>query len=99
LILKEIKMQVIREFREIDSDEIVIKIPYSFKEKKVEIIVLPLDAETIVKKIPSPKKLPLTTYKCYGKKKDFTRSDAYRKKGKKRGQAKTPFPCLRRPTF
>jgi hypothetical protein len=68
-------MQVIREFREIDSDEIVIKIPRSFTEKKVEIIVLP--AETPSKQEFSSKEFPLTTYKCYGKKRDFTRSDAY----------------------
>jgi hypothetical protein len=73
----EIKMQVIREFREIDSDEIVIKIPLYFKEKKVEIIVLPADVETPQKKAAPPQKIPLTTYKCFGKKKDFTRSDAY----------------------
>ena len=68
-------MQVIREFREIDSDEIVIKIPRSFKERKVEIIVLPFEIPT--KKETSSKKLSLTTYKCYGKKRDFSRSDAY----------------------
>lgn len=68
-------MQVIREFREIDSDEIVIKIPRSFTEKKVEIIVLP--AATPPKQESSSKEFSLTTYKCYGKKKDFTRSNAY----------------------
>jgi len=68
-------MQVIREFREIDSDEIVIKIPHFFTEKKVEIIVLP--AATPPKQKSSSKEFSLTTYKCYGKKRDFTRSDAY----------------------
>ena len=68
-------MQVIREFREIDSDEIVIKIPHSFTEKKVEIIVLP--AATPPKQKSSSKEFSLTSYKCCGKKRDFTRSDAY----------------------
>ncbi len=31
---KKFKMQMIREFKEINSDEIVIKIPRSFKEKQ-----------------------------------------------------------------
>jgi hypothetical protein len=68
-------MQVIREFREIDSDEIVIKVPRSFTEKKVEIIVLPAAATS--EREFSSKEFPLTTYKCFGKKRDFTRSDAY----------------------
>ncbi len=68
-------MQVIREFREIDSDEIVIKIPRFFTEKKVEIIVLPAAPPHRQKSFS--KDFSLTTYKCYGKKRDFTRSDAY----------------------
>jgi hypothetical protein len=72
---KEFKMQMIREFKEINSDEIVIKIPRSFKEKRVEVIVLP--AELPDRKTSLSKGFQLTTYKCYGKKKDFTRADAY----------------------
>lgn len=68
-------MQMIREFREIDSDEIVIKIPRSFKEKRVEVIILP--AEAPGKKNSPSKGFKLTTYSCYGKKRDFTRADAY----------------------
>lgn len=75
LIYGGVRMQVIREFREIVSDEIIIKIPKSFKEKRVEIIILP--AEKIVEKETVLKKIHLTTYKCNGKKKDFSRVDAY----------------------
>ena len=72
---KEYKMQMIREFREIDSDEIVIKIPRFFKEKRVEVIILPAEAP---EKMDSPSKgFKLTTYSCYGKKSDFTRADAH----------------------
>lgn len=36
-------MKVIREIREINSDEIIIKVPKEFKRKKVEIILLPIE--------------------------------------------------------
>ena len=75
LLNKELRMQVIREFREIVSDEIVIKIPRSFTEKRVEIIVLP--AAATPKQESASKEISLNTYKCFGKKRDFTRSDAY----------------------
>jgi hypothetical protein len=68
-------MQLIREFRKIDSDEIVIKIPRSFKEKSVEVIILP--AEVPEKRNSISKGFKLTTYRCSGKKRDFTRADAY----------------------
>ena len=68
-------MQMIREFREIDSDEIVIKVPRSFRKKKVEVIILPAE-------VPSKEEFPakgfqLTTFKCHGKKRDFARADAH----------------------
>lgn len=68
-------MQMIREYREIDSDEIVIKIPRSFRERRVEVIVLPFEIPDKAE-VPA-KELSLTTYKCHGKKRDFSRSDAY----------------------
>jgi hypothetical protein len=68
-------MQMIREFKEINSDEIVIKIPRSFREKRVEVIVLPVESSD--RKTSPSKGFQLTTYKCYGKKKDFIRADAY----------------------
>jgi hypothetical protein len=37
------KMEALREVREIDSDKLVIEIPESFRKRKVEIIVLPID--------------------------------------------------------
>ncbi|MGD2086773.1 MAG: hypothetical protein PVH61_11370 [Candidatus Aminicenantes bacterium] len=36
-------MEALREIREIDSDKLVIEIPESFRKRKVEIIVLPID--------------------------------------------------------
>lgn len=68
-------MQIIREVRTIHSDRIEITVPREFREKEVEILVLPLKR---FKEKPSPKgKLKLTQYKCFGKKTDFSRDDAY----------------------
>jgi hypothetical protein len=39
-------MQAIREIRQLDSETITLKIPGYFKEKKVEIIVLPYSDTT-----------------------------------------------------
>jgi division protein CdvB (Snf7/Vps24/ESCRT-III family) len=36
-------MQAIREIREVVSEEITVKIPKDFLEKKIEIIILPID--------------------------------------------------------
>lgn len=68
-------MNVIREIREVDTETIEIKLPEDFRERKLEIIVFPLEESR--KKSFSKKELKLTSYKCYGKKHDFTRSDAY----------------------
>ena len=68
-------MNVFREIREVNSDIIEIKVPAEFKEKKLEIIVFPL--EEADRKFTPRKKRILTTYKCYGKKKGFSRVDAY----------------------
>lgn len=68
-------MQIIREVRTIHSDRIEIAVPGEFREKEVEILVLPLER---FKENASPKrKLKLTQDKCFGKKKDFSRDDAY----------------------
>ncbi len=40
-------MDIIREFRNIDSDKITIKVPKEFRKKRVEILVFPI--ETSVK--------------------------------------------------
>ncbi len=68
-------MEIIREYREIDSDEIVIKIPRSFKTREVEVLVLPINNPT--EKTPTRKKIQLTTFKWNGKKREFSRADAY----------------------
>lgn len=68
-------MNVLREIREVNSDIIEIKVPEEFKEKKLEIIVFPL--EEADRKFTTRKKRNLTIYKCYGKKKNFSRDDAY----------------------
>ena len=68
-------MQIIREVKTIHSDRIEIAIPREFREKEVEILILPLKR---FKEKASPKgKLKLTQYKCFGKKTDFSRDDAY----------------------
>ncbi|HLP47999.1 MAG TPA: hypothetical protein VK469_18795 [Candidatus Kapabacteria bacterium] len=68
-------MQIIREIRRIKEDRIEIAVPKEFKEKDVEILVFPL--EVFNKKVRPKKKFNLTTYKCFGKKADFSRGDAY----------------------
>ncbi|MCK4760726.1 MAG: hypothetical protein KAW12_00905 [Candidatus Aminicenantes bacterium] len=35
-------MQVIREVREVESEEIVIRVPKEYRKKRVEVIILPL---------------------------------------------------------
>jgi hypothetical protein len=39
-------MEMIREVREIDAEELVIHIPEEFRKRKVEVIILPLDKKT-----------------------------------------------------
>jgi hypothetical protein len=75
LIIEGDKMQIIREVRKINSDRIEIAVPKEFREREVEILVLPLDS--FKKKVHQKKKLHLTQYECYGKKEDFSRADAY----------------------
>jgi hypothetical protein len=36
-------MEIVREFRNIDSDKITIKVPKEFKKKRVEILVFPIE--------------------------------------------------------
>jgi hypothetical protein len=69
------KMQIIREVRRINEDRIEIDVPKEFRERDVEILVFPLDA--FKERIRPKKKQRLTSYKCFGKKADFSRSDAY----------------------
>ncbi len=69
------KMQIIREVRRISEDRIEIDIPEEFREKDVEILVFPIEVSK--KKVRPKKKLRLTSYKCFGKKADFSRGDAY----------------------
>jgi hypothetical protein len=68
-------MQIIREVRRINEDRIEIAVPKEFREKDVEILVFPL--EVFKEKVRPKKKFHLTTYKCFGKKADFSRGDAY----------------------
>ena len=68
-------MQIIREIRKIYSDRIEIAVPKEFREKEVEILVFPL--QNSKEEVHPKKKLQLTQYKCYGKKEDFSRNDAY----------------------
>lgn len=53
-----------------------IQIPTMYLNKKIEILVLPFDNEEHLEE--APKELHLTTFRCDGKLRDFTRGDAYR---------------------
>ena len=71
-------MNIIREVRTLNSDRIEIAVPKEFREKEVEILVFPLEGLDRSEEKPwAKKKLQLTTYKCFGKKEDFSRNDAY----------------------
>jgi hypothetical protein len=56
--------------------EYVLQIPVEYLRKKVEILVLPFDAEDEREK-PQETPLQLSTFRCGGKLRDFTRGDAY----------------------
>jgi len=63
-------MQIIREIRKIYSDRIEIAVPQRvLGRKEVEILVFPL--QNSKEEVHPKKKLQLTQYKCYGKKKIF----------------------------
>jgi hypothetical protein len=68
-------MNVLREIRRIDSTTIEIRLPAEFVKKEVEIIVFPVE-KSEPKHLTQPD-LQLTSYKCFGKKKNFSRIDAY----------------------
>ncbi len=42
-------MQMFREIREIESEELVIHVPKAFKRQKVEVIILPLNSQPLKK--------------------------------------------------
>jgi|GEM_PF-1936793 len=69
-------MQVIRELRRINNEKIEIKVPKEFIEKDVEILVFPVELFEEAK-ISQKKSLRMKSYKCFGKKADFSRGDAY----------------------
>ncbi|MCP4401737.1 MAG: hypothetical protein GY801_31110 [bacterium] len=56
--------------------EYILWIPDEYIRKKVEILVLPFDAEDEDGK-PQETALPLSTFCCGGKLRDFSRGDAY----------------------
>jgi hypothetical protein len=39
-------MQMFREIREIESEELVIHVPKAFRKQKVEVIILPLNSQS-----------------------------------------------------
>jgi hypothetical protein len=49
-------MEIIREIRDLDSDKIIIKVPKEFKNKRVEILVLPFEETGKEKKRPEKSK-------------------------------------------
>ena len=56
--------------------EYVLQIPAEYLRKKVEILVLPFDTED-ERETPQETTLQLSTFRCGGKLRDFTRGDAY----------------------
>ena len=58
------------------NTEYVLEIPTEYLRKKVEILVLPFDTEDEREK-PQETTLQLSTFRCGGKLRDFTRGDAY----------------------
>lgn len=59
------------------STKYVLQIPPEYLRKKVEILVLPFDIEDKPEEKPQETTLQLTTFRCGGKLRDFTRGDAY----------------------
>lgn len=55
----------------------VLSIPPEYLHRTVEILVLPID-EDIPRREDPPSGFHLTTFRCGGKLRDFTRGDAYR---------------------
>jgi hypothetical protein len=55
----------------------VLSIPPEYLHRTVEILVLPFD-ENIPRQADTSQEFRLTTFRCGGKRRDFTRGDAYR---------------------
>lgn len=68
-------MQAYREIIHSSRLNNVVNLPPGLKNRKVELIVLPADG--LEEKASPGRKLKLTQYKCFGKKTDFSREDAY----------------------
>ncbi len=58
-----------------DINKYVIHIPDEYLHKRIEILILPFNNE--IREIKK-REIRLTTFKCGGKLRDFTREDAYR---------------------
>jgi hypothetical protein len=66
---------MLREIIVPDTNQYVIQIPDEYLHKRIEILILPFNNELCkIKK----REIRLTTFKCGGKLRDFTREDAYR---------------------
>ena len=68
-------MQAYREFIHSSQLDNVVNLPPGLKNREVELIVLPTDG--FEEKTSLGRKLKLTQYKCFGKKTDFSKEDAY----------------------
>ncbi len=58
------------------TQEYTLNIPSEYLNRRIEILVLPFEAEEHDEQ--PPPQLSLSTFHCGGKLRDFTRGDAYR---------------------
>ena len=70
-------MTVVREVVIPHAREYVVRIPSEYLNRQVEILVLPFD-ERPAAASPEHRTLELTTFRCGGTYREFSRKDAYR---------------------
>jgi len=61
-----------------DHQQYLLTIPAEYLHRRIEILVLPYDTQQSAPSKDISSELQLTTFRCNGKIRDFTREDAYR---------------------
>ena len=69
-------MTLVREIVIPHACEYVVRIPGEYLNRQVEILVLPFDERPAIS--PEHRTLKLTTFRCGGTYREFSRKDAYR---------------------
>ena len=69
-------MTMVREIVIPHAREYVVRIPGEYLNRQVEILVLPFDERPAT--VPEHRTLELTTFRCGGTYREFSRKDAYR---------------------